>query len=128
MITKILCVDDDLITLMLCKKVISKVDSAIKIETAKNGKEAIDYIASLTKNEIPQYLFLDLNMPVMDGWEFLENYSNDFCEKFPVKIIILSSTIDPKEIEKSKSFSNVVDFISKPLTTNIIEEIVKRKL
>lgn len=127
MITKILCVDDDLITLMLCKKVISKVDSTIKIETAKNGKEALDYIATLTSKEIPQFILLDLNMPVMDGWEFLKNYTEEFYSKFPIKIIILSSTIDIMEIEKSKTFQSVINFISKPLTTNVIEELVKKK-
>ncbi|HNP33858.1 MAG TPA: response regulator, partial [Flavobacterium sp.] len=75
MLDKILCVDDDPITLMLCRKVVEKVEFAKEILTAENGQEAIQYFDMLceeikTNDSIsyPKLVLLDLNMPVMDGW------------------------------------------------------------
>ena len=79
MLNKILCVDDDPITLMLCKKVIERTSFAQEIITAQNGEEAFQYfkkiIAEIKKGnavEYPKLVLLDLNMPVMNGWEFLD--------------------------------------------------------
>jgi CheY-like chemotaxis protein len=130
MLNKILCVDDDPITLMLCKKVILKSEFSNQIEIAKNGKEALNYFDSLInekveKNAFPELIFLDLNMPVMDGWEFLEEFNkNKYKNLFnKTKIIILSSTVDPKDINKSKNYSIVINFIAKPITKEILQNI-----
>ena len=76
MLDLILCVDDDPITLMLCKMVIAKSSFASEIITAQNGEEALNYFDDLKLNNLgaeikkyPSLVFLDLNMPVMDGWE-----------------------------------------------------------
>lgn len=135
MIDKILCADDDTITLMLLKKVIEKVNFAKEIITAMNGKEVLNYFCALAKNNdihassYPKLVLLDLNMPIMSGWEFLDEYSkNNFPELFPqTKFVILSSTIDPQDINKSKSYPFVMDFISKPITKEILETL-KEKL
>ena len=80
MVDKIFCVDDDPITLMLCKKVIERVEFAKEIVTAQNGEEAIQYFADLAANNstdsesYPRLTLLDLNMPIMNGWEFLDIY------------------------------------------------------
>ena len=71
----VLCIDDDPITLMLCKKVIEKVNFASNIFTSNNGEEALDFFNSLNLNnefEKIDVVFLDLNMPIMNGWEFQE--------------------------------------------------------
>ena len=125
MLDLILCVDDDPITLMLCKKVITKTSFSKTIITAKNGEEALQYFNSiLDKNEetkLPQLIFLDLNMPIMDGWEFLDNFStNKYSAVNSTKIVVLSSTIDPEDLEKSKKYNMVIDFLSKPITTNML--------
>lgn len=78
MLHKILCVDDDPITLMLYKMVIAKASFTEEIITAKNGQEAMDYYEKLKANNethCPELIFLDLNMPVMGGWEFLDNFT-----------------------------------------------------
>jgi CheY-like chemotaxis protein len=132
MINKILCVDDDPITLMLCKKVIEKVSFAREIITAKNGEEALSYfenkhleIKNGNNPEYPTIVLLDLNMPVMNGWEFLDAYlSNEFNKIFPdTKILILSSTIDPNDMEKSKTYPMVFEFLSKPITVEMMENL-----
>lgn len=126
MLDLILCVDDDPITLMLCKKVITKTSFSNAIVTAKNGEEALQYFDTIINkqeenNQLPQLIFLDLNMPIMDGWEFLDKFSkNKYSEVNLTKIVVLSSTIDPEDLEKSKKYKMVIDFLSKPITTNML--------
>lgn len=129
MLDQILCVDDDPITLMLCKKVIAKASFSNEIITSQNGEEALDYFNKLkdTNSESeskkhPQLIFLDLNMPVMGGWEFLDIFNtDDYSEFSAIKVIVLSSTIDPEDLEKAKSYSMVIDFLSKPVTISMLE-------
>ena len=125
MLDKILCVDDDPITLMLCKMVITKALFSKEITTAKNGEEAIKYFDTLKTsdpNSKPQLIFLDLNMPVMDGWEFLDSFNTAAYSEFhDTKVIILSSTTDPEDLKKSKKYPMVIDFLSKPISKEMLE-------
>jgi len=126
MLQKLLCVDDDPITLMLYKMVISKAQFARDVDTAQNGEEAIAYFDGLIRSgaEYPKLIFLDLNMPVMGGWEFLDLFSTPRYAAFSsVKVIVLSSTIDPQDIEKSKSYKQVIDFRSKPISKEMLAEL-----
>jgi len=92
-----------------------------RLDEAWNGEVAIKYFEALSKEKdgllnVPEIILLDLNMPVMDGWEFLEIFQQRFPEfAAKTKIFILSSSINPSDREKAKSESNVVDFLSKPL-------------
>ena len=131
MLDKILCVDDDQITLMLCRKVVERVEFAKEIITAKNGVEAIEYFDTLFKErkindsiEYPKLVLLDLNMPVMDGWEFLETYmSKDYHNVFiSTQFIVLSSSIDPYDINRAKTYP-VIGFLSKPITKEMLENL-----
>ena len=127
MLETVLCIDDDHITLMLCKMVISKTSFAKQIATAKNGEEALKYFDTIkVTNSInkTQLIFLDLNMPLMDGWGFLDNFgTSEYAEFHNTKIIILSSTIDPDDFEKSKKYPLVIDFFSKPITKEMLESL-----
>lgn len=130
MLETILFIDDDLITLMLCKMVISKASFSNELATAKNGEEALKYFDTLkTTHSInkPQLIFLDLNMPVMNGWEFLDSFSTDeYSEFHNTKIVILSSTIDPADLERSKKYPMVIDFLSKPITKEMLEYLKEK--
>ena len=131
MLDTILCIDDDPITLMLCKMVITKASFSSEIATAKNGEEAIRYFNTLKEansnsdiKKQPQLIFLDLNMPVMGGWEFLDSFStSDYSDYNSTKVIILSSTIDPEDLEKSKKYPMVIDFLSKPISKEMLEYV-----
>lgn len=133
MLHKILCIDDDAITLMLCKKVIAKSSFSHEIITAQNGEEALQYFTAIkasknAANTKPQLIFLDLNMPVMGGWEFLDYFNSPTFEEFKtIKVVVLSSTIDPEDLEKSKQYPMVIDFLSKPISHSMLEYL-KSKL
>lgn len=131
MLDKILCIDDDPITLMLCKKVVERVEFAKEIIVANNGEEAIRYFDALFEERkdddslgYPKLVLLDLNMPVMDGWEFLETYiSRNYHNIFDsTRFIVLSSSIDPYDINRSKTYP-IIGFLSKPVTKEMLENL-----
>lgn len=133
MLDLILCVDDDPITLMLCKKVINKTLFSNEITTAQNGEQALDYFDTIRKSSStnlpkqPQLIFLDLNMPVMGGWEFLESFSSpDYSSFNTIKVVILSSTIDPEDLEKAKKYPMVIDFLSKPINLAMLDYLTAK--
>jgi CheY-like chemotaxis protein len=127
----LLCIDDDPITIMLSKMVMTKAAYANEIVTAQNGEEALVYLDRLMNENstIPDLIFLDLNMPIMGGWEFLDAFSEEKYRSYfaKSKVVVLSSTIDPRDIEKSKSYVMVLNFMSKPISKELLE-LVKSKL
>jgi len=130
MIKRLLCVDDDKLTLILSDVVIKKALFTQQTITTTDGEKALAHFAEIAGkgepyfNEAPELIFLDLNMPVMNGWEFLEAYTNRYAAVFPAtKIIIVSSSIDPVDKLKAKDYPFVIDFISKPLTVDILNKI-----
>lgn len=128
MYNKILCIDDDPITLMLCEKVILKSNFSKCVDKVLNGEQAIAYLRNLKDSNLPfpDIIFLDLNMPVMDGWEFLDYISSEECCKVSfkdTKIVILSSTVDPNDVEKAKKYHDVCKFFSKPISKVMLNEL-----
>lgn len=132
MINRVLCIDDDPITLVLCEMVIKKAGFAKEVLTAKNGKEGLAlFSAHFSKNNTlprpdpPLVIFLDLNMPVMNGWDFLEDYEMKYADRLPdTKVVIVSSTVNPEDFSRANKYSLVVDFINKPLTTEGLEDLM----
>jgi CheY-like chemotaxis protein len=113
---KFLVVDDDEIFLFTAKYVLKKLFPDVEIVTSRNGEEAIEQL----KSETPHALFLDLNMPVMDGWEVLEQLTT-FSPPVSFPIIIVTSSIDPSDKDRANAHSFKPAFIEKPLS----EENVK---
>ena len=107
--------------------VITKASFSKEVVTAKNGADALKYFDTLKPNttiNTPKLIFLDLNMPVMDGWEFLDIFSTEEYKYYHnTKIIILSSTIDPEDLKKSKKYPMVIDFLSKPISKEMLEYV-----
>ncbi|TAF66676.1 MAG: response regulator [Cytophagales bacterium] len=121
MIPQIMCIDDDKITLMFCETMLKKQNIAKKVITFIGAEEALDYLAQ--KNDV-DFIFLDLNMPHMDGWEFLEIYVQKIQPQYPkIKILILSSSINPDDIERAQQYPIIIHFISKPLTVQNLENL-----
>ena len=132
MLSEVLLVDDDEIALMLCEMVMEHNRFARKIIKTRNGIEALDYFAKLKREpklavgiQFPDLVFLDLNMPLMDGWEFLEVFEKQFGNLYPeVKVCILTSSVDPLDFSHSKTYQNVVGFLEKPFTSESLKEII----
>jgi CheY-like chemotaxis protein len=125
----VLLVEDDPITVMVCDKIIRMTHFSENVTSCHNGKVAIDYLESIRDNGvIPEIIFLDINMPVMNGWDFLdafEKVKSDYPE-LP-RIYLLSSTVDPEDFKRAKKFSLVENFISKPLSREALEKIFDKK-
>jgi CheY-like chemotaxis protein len=131
MYNTIFCIDDDPISLMISKKIITKASFAKEILTALNGEETLKIYDELCKNNAlsskPELIFLDLNMPIMGGWEFLEQFTQPEYAGFNnTKVIILSSTIDPKDLARAKTYKIVVDFLPKPITAGMLEYLTEK--
>ena len=129
----VLLVDDDEATNFLNKMVLNKSGIAEHIETLLNGKEAIDYITSKGKYENkehyypkPKIIFLDINMPVMDGWEFIAAYKNlDEEVKDKMIIVMLTTSFNPDDKIKADAIPEITSLRNKPLSYEVIDEIMK---
>lgn len=126
----ILLVDDDMATNFINKKILQKNNIANHINVALNGKEAIDYLCKQGKFEStdieqPQLILLDINMPVMDGWEFIESYQNlNFENKDKIVIVMLSSSFNPADKAKAESINELSAFQQKPMSKEALIKIV----
>lgn len=129
MIKHVLCVDDEQVTQMLNQVIFKRTGFCENVVTALNGKLGLDYFEKLiesdtAKETVPQVILLDLNMPVIDGWEFLDKFKQQYHNKFPeISIFILSSSVDPKDMNKAAANSLVKGFVNKPLTIDAIEQL-----
>ena len=124
-INNILLVDDDEIVNFINKTVISRTVETDTITISRDGLEAIDYLKNNMDSSIPDLIMLDINMPRMDGWQFLEEYKNikqDF-KKTPV-IVMLSSSNNPVEMDKARNSGEIAAFKNKPLTIEKFQEII----
>jgi PAS domain S-box-containing protein len=126
-ITNILLLDDDEICNFVSRKTLSKTSFPSHVKSFQNGTQALAELKGLKANEFPDTMFVDINMPVMDGWQFLselERFPSDVLEK--CKIFMLSSTIDPNDIDRSKKSSIVKKLISKPLSVQVLEDLLNK--
>jgi CheY-like chemotaxis protein len=122
-------VDDDPIFQMIFKMMIERVNALIAVGQFKNGQEAIDAVKNIGKDEdrIPDYIFLDINMPIKTGWDFLNELPAIVDPSFiaRTKVYIVSSSINPEDEEKARTYSLTEDFLIKPLSESLIESIAK---
>lgn len=114
---KIVLIDDDPISTFVTEKLIHKnIRLPYKIFTFDNAREALEEISNIE----PNYLFLDLNMPEMTGWDFLERFSP---KQDNPEIYILSSSVDERDISKASEYKHVKKYLSKPLIKQYIKSI-----
>ena len=122
----ILLIDDDKASNYLAKVIISDIGITAPLEVSTNGKEALDYLEACCANGedgFPDLILLDINMPVMDGFEFLEKSQYLPCmQKHRPLIIILTSSQYHSDIERARSYQ-INHYISKPLTEEQLREI-----
>ena len=116
-------IDDDAIFVFVLKKLLEKNGNFGNMIDFKNGNDAIDILFS-KQSELPCVILLDLNMPIIDGWQFLDQLE-DSDLKDQLNVYIMSSSIDRTDIEKSKTYSIVKDFISKPVNADKLNKILE---
>jgi CheY-like chemotaxis protein len=124
-------IDDDTIYVNLIKKIIETRKLCENLLIFNNGKQSLDYFEALLENlsedKIPEIIFLDLNMPVMDGWEFLKRFT-EIKNKFGkvITLYIVSSSINPHDINRAKSLPSVEGYLVKPVNIAELEGIFKK--
>ena len=126
---RIMLVDDDSNDNYFHEREIRKVKPDTIFIEMTTGLDALEYLKSNKdkRDMLPDLLFLDINMPAMDGWEFLEAYNKlDIELQSGVIIIMLSTSGNPEDITKAMTFSCVSDYLTKPLTREIMESIILR--
>ena len=119
-------VDDDPIFVYGAKRMLELANFCNGFLVFNNGHDALFKLKALIKSgeELPDLILLDLNMPIMDGWQFLDNFTKIKLEK-KIIIYIVSSSIDPVDIEKSKEYEAVSNFVVKPISFNKIKELME---
>jgi CheY-like chemotaxis protein len=124
----IMLVDDNPFDNFFHERQIKRCNPDTVVIAKTSGYDALEYLNSLVLVESvgPDLIFLDINMPKMNGWEFLVEYEKleeDVKSKYV--IIMLTTSENPEDIAKSKEFKSISDFISKPLTKELMNEITK---
>lgn len=119
-------IDDDKLTVKLMSILIEKSKFCEEIQSFHNAQFAIEKLKENWNDNtiLPDAILLDLNMPVMDGWQFLEEFIHLSFKK-EIFIFIMTSSIDPADIEKAKKYDVVKDYIMKPITANKLDSLCK---
>lgn len=122
----VLVVDDDPIYTLLASQVVKNVLPNSKVEVASNGQSAIDRLLS-TENDLPDLILLDINMPIKNGWEFLDDFRAKKTKwtKVP-KIVIVSSSVSSVDKQKAEQYAEVNEYITKPLQEDRFREVEEK--
>ncbi|RZS98049.1 response regulator [Cecembia calidifontis] len=118
----IILVDDDPVNNLINKRLISKLHIADQVEEFLEAENALDRIKDFSKDS-KILILLDINMPVMNGWDFLNFYMEKFQDRND-KIVVLSSSIDFQDRQKALSYNIVEAFLEKPLTIEKMKSIL----
>ncbi|KHJ37589.1 two component system sensor kinase SsrA [Pedobacter glucosidilyticus] len=121
-----LLVDDNFIDNMINQKILNNSDFSEHIVVKQSCESAIQYLQELInrQEELPEIIFLDIRMPIKTGFDFLVEFQQlQSPAKDHVKIVMLSSSLDPSDHKKVTEFNNVTDFFGKPLTSDLLKDI-----
>jgi CheY-like chemotaxis protein len=132
----ILCIyliDDNEVDRLISETLLIKIIGSVKIFSFVSAEQALQdlaYKATYQPEDLPQLLLLDLDMPVTNGWEFLEKY-NLISETFPnyhqrPEIYILTASINPLDLSAARANPLVADLLTKPFTVSAVEKIKRR--
>tara|TARA_R110002124_G_C8974716_1_gene515939 strand:+ start:98968 stop:99378 length:411 start_codon:yes stop_codon:yes gene_type:complete len=124
-VERVLLIDDDKATNFFNKMMVSRHMGFEYVDAVQGGQEALTLL-STSKNK-PNLIFLDINMPGMNGWEFLTAFENlDDKITNGIKIILLSTSSNPDEVMKSINDFSVDDYINKPLSASLLNEVLEK--
>jgi CheY-like chemotaxis protein len=122
--SSILIVDDDSVVRFLMMRVIKKVSQQQPILTASNGEEALAVLNQVCATDVcPELILLDINMPLMDGFEFLNALQTSSLAALPFKIVMLTSSVNPRDVERAQTYP-IEGYLQKPLTEDKLKSII----
>ncbi len=126
-IERLLLVDDDYVSNMLTEEVLKDMELFTDFQVTANGQEALDYLeitARTAHAAFPQHILLDLNMPVMDGFEFLEQVTELKLPYIP-QIIVLTSSSNPTDLAKAAAFP-IAGYLNKPVSAEMLLPLIHK--
>lgn len=126
-IKKAFIIDDDDILNYVTKELISKFDKNCDVTTFTNPQKALDTLVQIFKTEkekLPDVLLLDINMPLLSGFDFLEKMKEEGLSH-AIQVIMYTSSVNPKDKKESAKFDNVVGYMEKPFTAQAYGKILE---
>ena len=126
----ILLIDDDEPTNFLNKLIIEEAECAVNVQVEQSATDALDYLTTedvdvAGSGSTPDLIFLDINMPAMDGWEFLEEYQKlTPAQKARVIVVMLTTSYNPEDEVKARNHGLIAEFRNKPLTTEMLMDVL----
>ncbi len=128
---KILLIDDDTINNFIVINKLNNIALSLDAVSVLNGREGLDYLNKciLENLDFPELILLDINMPVLDGWGFLDEFEKlekNYQQK--TAIYMVSSSVYIEDIEKAKEYSQIKQFISKPLSKDKLTDIIQSRI
>ena len=126
----IVCViDDDNIYQYTAKVILESTGLIKEIRSFYDGKSAINYFrgeAMQDKDKLPDVIFLDINMPEMNGWEFLDEY-NTLLPRLPkpITVYMVSSSVNSSDMQRSRSYGSVADYLVKPVNRTTYQQLIE---
>ena len=128
--SSILLLDDNDLDNFINEKIMESNLFSKKNYICTSGKSAIEFLTNIIEmgdniyENYPEIIFVDLNMPLMDGFQFIEYFKKNLESKLHnPKIIILTSSIFPEDVSKALKIANNIIFLNKPLTKDILEKL-----
>ena len=117
-----LIVDDDSIIIFIHKKLVGRCGFPVAPETYLNGREALDNLIASADESTHSLILLDINKPVMSGWEFLDAIQDQPFAKH-MKVAMVTSSVDASDKLKAKTYSQVIGFLEKPITVDMLNDL-----
>ena len=126
LVDRTLLIDDSDIDLFIQRRFLEVYNFSSELQLYKSAEEALSWLRGLSVTEVPDIIFLDLNMPEFDGFAFLRQFKElPATVQEKARIVVLTSSNSSKDREQAFSFSNVIQFITKPLKQTDIEDLRK---
>jgi CheY-like chemotaxis protein len=124
--SKLVLIDDEAIFHKIVQMTIKNSELSRDATYTFDGEVVLDYLEEkkLEEESLPDYIFIDLHMPLFDGWDFLNRFQNIYKSlKKNIKVVVVSSSINPSDIDRSKLYPFVTKFISKPIMKDEFDNI-----
>lgn len=125
-LNRILLIDDDASINFLHSEVLKFKAVSASYALLDSSPGALDTLRKSEKEELPDLILLDLNMPVVNGWDFLDQVKTFDEDIQNIPVVILTSSMNPDDIAKSKNYTNVIGFLSKPLDVDELTEVMSQ--